>query len=290
MQTIESKPVKHIPMHKRHLGLSVEEVTDVIAVEEPLEIRVGGEPVSITMRTPGADDRLAVGLLYAEGVLSGLEDLGRAYHCGRPGTPEYGNAMEVLPGPGTTLDIDRMDATRRGTLTTSACGVCGRRSIDDLMLRCEKIESSIVMPEWCLLQMVEILAQSQPVFKATGGLHAAAAFDEDGKLMACFEDVGRHNAVDKVFGDLLYRGHLGHSSSAEAPAVLVVSGRASFEIVQKAAVARVPIVTSVSAVSSLAVSLAESAGVTLVGFARTNRLNVYTSRNRITTDQKSGKE
>ena len=264
-------------------GARAGESEDSIAIEEPLEIRVAGDPLAITMRTPGEDAKLAVGFLLAEGVVDSIDDVGRVFHCGRPGTEGYGNAIDVLPAPGVSLDLERVTATRRGTLTTSACGVCGRQSVDDLVERCRSMPSGPVVSLDLLLGIMDRLRKSQPTFAETGGVHAAAIFSAEGELLACHEDVGRHNAVDKAVGALLYDGLLSPTadSGGPQPAILCASGRSSFEIVQKAAVARIPIVTSVSAASSLAVDLAADIGVTLAGFVRDRGFNIYAHQERI---------
>jgi len=242
---------------------------DEVAVEEPLEIRVAGEALAVTMRTPGADRELAVGFLFAEGVIAGSGDVGSVSHCGRPGTPAYGNAIDVVPGPGVSLAVERVSASRRGTLTTSACGVCGRTSIEDIVARCVRVPAGAPVPAAVVAEAVERLRERQPTFDRTGGLHAAVVFTGAGEVLAAFEDVGRHNAVDKAVGSLVLSGGLGRA------ALLVVSGRASFEIVQKAAVARVRAVASISAPSSLAVDLAEATGIALAGFVRSGQLTIY---------------
>jgi FdhD protein len=257
-----------------------ESSTDAIAVEEPLEIRVSGDTLAMTMRTPGDDDKLAVGFLFAEGIIESLEDIGRVFHCGRPGTEEYGNIIEVTSAPGRSLDIDRMNSSRRGTLTTSACGVCGRQSIQDLLDRCQTVNPGPNVSIELLLKLVNQLRNRQPTFEETGGVHAAAAYVLSGDLISCYEDVGRHNAVDKVIGSLIYDKTVAGSDS-DRPAVLCVSGRASFEIVQKAAMARIPIVASVSAASSLAIDLAQKLQITLVGFVRGEGFNIYSHPERV---------
>jgi FdhD protein len=249
---------------------------DLIAVEEPLEIRVASEPVSITMRTPGEDAKLALGFLYAEGIVRSLADVGTVSHCGRPGDEGYGNAIEVTPASGAKLPLERADAARRGTLTTAACGVCGRRQIDDLLARVPTIAIEARVSAALVASGPVRLREQQRNFSDTGGVHAAIALAADGKMLAAHEDVGRHNAVDKVVGELLLTNRLG------VAALLMVSGRSSFEIVQKAAMARIPIVASVSASSSLAIDLAQKAGITLVGFARGEGFNVYTHPERLT--------
>jgi FdhD protein len=253
---------------------------DAVAVEEPLEIRVDGETVAVTMRTPGADGDLALGFLFAEGIITGALDVGSVAHCGRPGEEGHGNVVDVHSAGGHRIDVDRVLEGRRWTTTSSACGVCGRRSIEGLLDRCAPVPGGGTVAAAEVLADMARLAALQPVFSRTGGLHAAAAFGEGGLLLASAEDVGRHNAVDKVVGALLRGGPGGRPPEVR---VLAVSGRTSFEIVQKAAAARVPVVAGVSAPSSLAVDLARSAGVTLVGFARGDRLNVYSHAARITT-------
>jgi len=252
------------------------EALDAVVVEEPLEIRVDGETIGVTMRTPGDDARLALGFLFAEGIISSLGDVGTVSHCGKPGHDGYGNVIEIRSAPGTRLDADRILEGRRFVPTSSACGVCGRQTVDDLIARCGVVEGGAVLGTELVLGAVERMRGAQARFDATGGLHAAAAFDAAGRIVCCHEDVGRHNAVDKVVGELLRFGLVGAERQEEPPALLVVSGRAGFEIVQKAAVAKIPIVVSVSAATSLAIDLAEKAGLTLVGFARQGSLNVYT--------------
>lgn len=249
---------------------------DEVAIEEPLEIRVADEALAVTMRTPGDDRALAAGFLYAEGVISSRTDVGSIAHCGEPGEEGFGNVLNVTPGPGVLLDVARITASRRGTLTTAACGVCGRRSVEDLLARCEPLATGPTLTTALLLDGVGRLQQAQRLFTRTGATHAAAAFDAEGGLLTCAEDVGRHNAVDKVFGRLLLGGEL-----APAPALLVVSGRTSFEIVQKAAVARVGCVVGVSGTTSLAADLAERLGITLAGFARGDELALYAHRSRV---------
>jgi FdhD protein len=262
---------------------------DTIAVEEPLEIRVSGDAVATTMRTPGNDRQLAVGFLFSEGIVRSVEDVGSLFHCGRPGEEGYGNALEVTPAPGVVLEVERVDTARRGTLTTAACGVCGRRSVEDLLATCAPVPPGPLLSAAVVARAAERLREVQRNFARTGGVHAAVALDEAGEVLAAFEDVGRHNAVDKVVGALVLEGTVraARAPSAPAPArpprLLVVSGRASFEIIQKAAMARIPVVASVSAASSLAIDLAQRAGVTLATFVRGGRFNVYTHAERLST-------
>jgi FdhD protein len=270
---------------------------DSVAVEEPLEIRITGDEVAVTMRTPGDDVDLVLGFLYAEGIISSAADIGSIAHCGRPGQEGYGNVVEVTPAPGTALAYERVQAARRGTLTTSACGVCGRRTVEDLMASCERLADGPSLPPERVALAVEGLCEAQGVFARTGGTHGSAAYDACGRRLLAREDVGRHNAVDKVVGALLRQGRVGKGISARgdhalcrvekegpgevAPALLVVSGRASFEMVQKAVRARIPIVASVSAPTTLAVDLALDANLTLAGFVRGPKLNVYAHPERL---------
>jgi len=251
---------------------------DVLAIEEPLEIRVAGESMAVTMRTPGADRELALGFLYSENIIDKIEDVGRVGHCGRPGFPDFGNVIDVLPAPGKILNPDHIRAGRRGTLTSSACGICGRERIDDLLQRCQPLVADVVISTDLIFECQTQMRASQKIFAQTGGVHAAAAFALSGDMFVCFEDVGRHNAVDKVVGSLLEKYELQEKTEI---VMLAVSSRASFEIVQKAVMARIPVVIAVSAASSLAVELAHAMGITLIGFARDNRMVIYTGFERI---------
>jgi len=244
---------------------------DEVVVEEPLEIRAAGETLAVTMRTPGHDRELAVGFLYAEGVISSRDDVSRVAHCGRPDQEGFGNTIDVAPGPGAEFDIERVSLTRRGTLTTAACGVCGRRSVQDVIDRCERLPDGPAVAAADVAAAMANLRSMQPNFSRTGGIHAAAALDARLQPVAAFEDIGRHNAIDKVVGALVLAGKVPGNDAV----VLLVSGRASFEVVQKAAAARIPIVASVSAASSLAIDLARATGVTLCGFVRNGAMTVY---------------
>lgn len=244
---------------------------DSLAVEEPLEMRLAGDTIATTMRTPGHDHLLAKGFFFSEGFIKNPSQVGRVFHCGRSGTPEYGNVIEVLPAPGQLFDFEGKRTAKRGTLISSACGVCGRTQIDDLIERCHSFDDFLDVSTDQVKHHLGALSQHQSLFHQTGGVHAVAAFEKGGGLIGCFEDVGRHNATDKVVGRIFEEGLIGQAS------VLVVSGRISFEIIQKAAVARIPVVIGISAPTSLAVELAQALKMTLVGFARDNRWNLYTS-------------
>ncbi|MDC0712150.1 formate dehydrogenase accessory sulfurtransferase FdhD [Stigmatella sp. ncwal1] len=287
---IDNKGVAQRKVMRFSSGKATPSELDSVAVEEPLEIRVSGDTVAITMRTPGQDRELAAGFLFSEGIIRSADDLGGLAHCGHPGEEGWGNIIEVTPAPGLVLDIEKVSAARRGTLTTSACGVCGRRSVEDLMAVCTPVPAGATLSPKLVARATDRLKEVQLNFARTGGMHAAAALDAKGEMLAAAEDVGRHNAVDKVVGDMVLEGvirsaraptSLLNPSSKYQPWVLVVSGRASFEIVQKAAMAKIPVVASVSAASSLAVDLAERSGITLATFVRNGRFNVYTHPERL---------
>jgi FdhD protein len=258
---------------------------DEVAREEPLEIRLNDEVVAVIMRTPGDDERLALGFLLAEGIVSTADDLASLAHCGRVGTEGFGNVINAVPAPGSRIEWDPALVPRRATVTSSACGVCGRLSIEDLLAASPPLERGGRLDPRLIASAVEGLQRRQPLFGRTGGTHGAAAHDRDGAALAVHEDVGRHNAVDKVVGALAIARRAGDRREA---AMLVVSGRAGFEIVQKAVRARIPVVASVSAPTSLSVDLAERAGITLVGFARQGRMNVYAHAERVEPDPTAG--
>ena len=250
---------------------------DFAAVEEPLEIRLQGSPFIVTMRTPGADLELAAGFLLSERIILDADDLGTIRHCTDVHAGAEGNVLDVtLVGPARDRADIALEA-RRPVTTTSACGVCGRRSIDDLVCNIPRITADWLMSAATVATLPESLRGAQAVFDETGGLHAAGLFDREGALVGVAEDVGRHNAVDKVIGAQLLAEHFPLSDRA-----LLVSGRTSFEIVQKATVAGIPILGAVSAPSSLAIELARTGNVTLLGFVRGQTFNIYTGEHRIT--------
>jgi FdhD protein len=248
---------------------------DTVAIEEPLDIRVDDDTLAITMRTPGHDRELVLGFLVSEGIIRTRDDVSALANCGRPGDPGYANTIAVTLGPGA--QVPASERVRRGTLTSSACGVCGRKTIDDLLDRIPKRGRDSSLPAKVIVDSVAALRQRQPLFDRTGGVHAASLLDFEGHALATFEDVGRHNAVDKVIGSQLLAGTLGASQR-----LLVVSGRSSFEIVQKALSAGIDAVASVSAPSSLAVDLANEGGLILAGFVRGERLVIYSAPSRVT--------
>ena len=250
---------------------------DTLAVEEPLEIRVGGTSVSVTMRTPGDDFDLALGYLLTEGVLAKAADVRQLMHCldeDESGSPTY-NVVDVTLSPDAPLDLGR---SARSGYTSSACGVCGKTSIESITTTSPYAvaDDAVVLSPEVMGALPERLRERQGVFDRTGGLDAAGLFTPAGEPRVVREDVGRHNAVDKVVGWAGREGLLPLSGH-----VLVVSGRASFELVQKAVMAGIPALVAVSAPSSLAVALAREAGLTLVGFARPPRMTVYAGQHRL---------
>jgi len=248
---------------------------DSLVGEEPLEIRVGGEPLSVTMRTPGNDLELAAGFLFTEGLIQRREQIFSLAAAEAGIEPsERGNVVEALLDPEISLELER---TRRNFFSSSSCGICGKASIDAVRLRTLRPpDADFRVSATVLYALPDILRVSQAIFGRTGGLHAAALFSAGGEMMVAREDVGRHNAVDKIVGWALLNAKLPLTGC-----VLLVSGRASFELVQKAVLAGIPLLAAVSAPSSLAAELAEEAGLTLIGFLRGPSMNVYTGAHRV---------
>jgi FdhD protein len=247
---------------------------DAVAREEPLEIQIGGTPLAVVMRTPGHDADLALGFLSSERVISSIEDVLSVRHCREARSPEAAdNVVRVALAEGIGVD---WEALRRNLYASSSCGVCGKATIENAIACAPPLEDRTRFDAALFEALPARLSAAQPGFAQTGGLHAAALFDARGTMIAAREDVGRHNAVDKVLGFCLREKRwplAGH--------VLLVSGRISFEIVQKALAARVPLVAGVSAPTSLAIELAERAGLSLIGFLRGSAFNVYGERSRI---------
>ena len=251
-------------------------VTDAAAIEEPLEIRLGGQPFVVIMRTPGADRDLAAGFLCSEQIVAGGSDIATMRYCNDADGRDVHNILNVWLMGEAAARAQRALLGRRHVTANSACGVCGRRSIQDLLEGARTVSTRHPVSRAVVESMPDALRRAQHTFDRTGGLHAAGLFDLTGRLLRVAEDVGRHNAVDKVIGASLLAGDKTLDS-----AVLFVSGRTSFEIVQKAVVAGIPVVASISAPSSLAIELARDAGVTLAGFVRGHSFNIYTHRERI---------
>jgi FdhD protein len=276
-------PPERRPTTRRHvvrcLSNAPSSESDEIAVEEPLEIRIAGDPLATLMRTPGEDHFLTAGFLYSEGIITSLSDLGKIAHCGRPSDAGFGNLVDVSPGPGVALAPELSTSAERRGVVSSACGVCGRQSIDDLLARTAPLPDGPLMPAAIVRESQRQLAAEQAAFSRTGAMHAALATEATGRAIASSEDVGRHNAVDKVIGKLLFSGAL--SPTSQQASVLAVSGRSCFEIIQKAALARIVLVISVGAPTSLAIDLAQALNVTLIGFARGETFNIYSAASRI---------
>jgi FdhD protein len=251
-------------------GNELETRHDVLAAEEPLEIRVRNRPLAVTMRTPGHDDELAAGFLLSEGLVRSRDDMVNIAPCSRN---EHGNAINVRPGPLVSIDFEKLT---RHVFMTSSCGVCGKASIESVRTRVPPLAPGPRIDPRVLCVLPDRMRAAQSAFAETGGLHAAAVFDALGEMLVLREDVGRHNAVDKAVGRLLLDGQTPLSQH-----ILLVSGRASFEIMQKAAMAGIVVVAAVSAPSSLAARFAEEMGQTLVGFLRPPRFNVYARPDRI---------
>lgn len=248
-------------------------MSDLLAREEPLEIRVGGRSVAVTMRTPGHDAELTVGFLVTEGLIQERSDLLGVVPCRHRDASSPGNRMNVLLAPHVALDFSQLT---RHVFASSSCGLCGKSSIEAIQQTFPPIATQFVVSAKVVAALPDRMRAAQHAFEMTGGLHAAALFDFRGRLVTLHEDVGRHNAVDKVVG-----WALGESLVPLDHAILCVSGRLSFEIVQKAVVAGFPVVVAVSAPSSLAVDLAERFRLTLCGFTRERRFNVYSHPARV---------
>ena len=247
-----------------------EQVEDDVVIEEPLEIRVNGDSLSVTMRTPGDDFDLAVGLLRTEGIIRTREEIGTIAYCPDEDQPELKNIVNVV-----LVDGRRKIESTRSLWSNSSCGLCGKATLEAIHQLCEPIASSIIVSSDLLFSLPLRLRQAQANFERTGGIHAVGLFDPQGSLLVLREDIGRHNAVDKVLGAAL----LGGLSLSDT--IMMVSGRLGFEIAQKGLVAGVPVVASISAASSLAIELATEFGMTTIGFLRGRSMNVYSHPERI---------
>ena len=267
MSTLQAvEPSVEVEVIRVH-GANSEPDRDRVVVEEPMEIRLAGVPLAVLMRTPGQEADLILGFCLTEGiVLSPSEVVGVS-------SDGDGDRFRVDLAPGVTIDPEQF---RRNAYTTSSCGVCGKASIDAVMVAARPLPKGPVLDLDLLRSLPDRLVKAQPTFASTGGLHGAAIFSSEGKLLSAAEDVGRHNATDKAIG------HLARRLWPLGETILMVSGRVSFEITQKAAVAGIPVVAGVSAASSLAVELARDLGMTLAGFVRDERLVIYSGANRFT--------
>lgn len=250
------------------------ESSDQVAHEEPLAIQVHGASLAVLMRTPGHDAELVTGFLLTEGIVAGMDEVDSVRHGDQAPHPERAdNLVRVRLRPARRLDLE---ALRRNLFATSSCGMCGKASLEQALASAPPLDDPTRVQATWLPALPHHLRRAQPLFDATGGLHAAALFEAGGRLCVVREDVGRHNAVDKVVGWAAREGRL-----PLADHLLLVSGRISYEIVQKALAARCPLVAAVSAPSSLAVALAEASGIGLVGFLREGSFNVYGARERV---------
>jgi FdhD protein len=253
-----------------------ERTVDAAAIEEPLQVRVDREAFAVLMRTPGDDRHLTAGFLLSERVVSRAADIAAIEPCVDPSHPDRSNVIDVMLAAGARIAAEDRLAERRKVVANASCGLCGRVTVESLQIEAPYVDASLTLPRERAATLPSRLRLRQAAFEETGGLHAAGIFSSDGACDAIAEDIGRHNAVDKVVGRLLLDGRLPRPDR-----VLVVSGRASFEIVQKAFLAGLPVIAAVSAPSSLAIDLAESAGITLLGFVRDGGFNVYSHGHRI---------
>jgi FdhD protein len=273
---VRAKPrnLRTVPTSVARLGRQTrEEREDRLAIEEPLEIRLAGRSISVVMRTPGEDPELAAGLLFTEGILAHRREVEKIEHCRDPETPGRCNVIDVIPR--APVDLSER-GWQRNFVSSSSCGLCGKLTIESVHRHAPAVDDGLCVPARILLSLPGQLRSGQAGFDETGGLHAAGLFDHEGRLLCLREDIGRHNAVDKIIGAALLNDELPLSGR-----ILMVSGRTSFEIVQKALMARIPFVAAVSAASSLAVELAESSRMGLVGFLRGEGMNAYAGAERI---------
>lgn len=270
------EPVRAIDV-TRVTGAGVVRTCDVTAAEEPLDIRLHGRSFAVIMRTPGRDRELAAGFLLSERIVRSGDEIGAVEHCRHPDNRKAHHVVDVFLRGRAGADVHALFEHRREVIANSACGVCGRSTIDELRAELEPIGLGDEVDAAIIRALPARLRERQTIFDETGALHGAAVCARDGSIIESAEDVGRHNAVDKTIGALL----LSDRFASAAEAVLMVSGRVSFEIVQKAWTARIPIVAAVSAPTSLAIELAREAGITLIGFVRGPGLNIYSHEARI---------
>ena len=263
---------RQITIRKLSANQPITVAPDKVALEEPLEIRIRGKAIATTMRTPGNDIDLAAGFISTEGIIKKRSDILEIAHCTDDKTTDDRNIINVYLHPDISIDYEKMD---RQSYTNSSCGICGKKSIESLQSLFPSIESDISISIEKLNRFPEKLKNAQDTFKQTGGLHAAALFDKYGSIVYSSEDVGRHNAVDKVIGYSMLR-EIDLSST-----VLMVSGRVSYEIIQKSLAGKIPIVAAISAPTSLAIEFANENNQTLIGFMRNNKMNIYTGHERV---------
>lgn len=253
----------------RYVGKRTEKVSDLVAVEEPLQITVDGAPIAVVMRTVADDKDLVLGFLITEGIIKSVNDVSRI------DLEQKKNHALVFLGDDVVVDVASL---QRNIYSASSCGICGKASIEEVFLKAELIDSEVEIAAEILLSAPDVLRDAQQTFDSTGGLHAAGLFSESGELLILKEDVGRHNAIDKVIGSALKNKGLNIDLNR---CFLQVSGRVSFEVVQKALMAGIPIVSAISAPTSLAITFAEDSRMTLIGFMRGERMNVYAGSQRL---------
>lgn len=278
MTEADSAPTQPVELRRVTVGAGAESRADIVAREEPLEIRVEGRSVAVVMRTPGHDEELAAGFLVTEGVISHPRDILEISQCPSTGN-HHGNVIDVLLG-GAVVDWDSLT---RHVFSASSCGLCGKTSIDSVFQRFPPTTADFQVGSDLVAALPDRLRAAQEAFELTGGLHASALFDLEGRLLVLREDVGRHNALDKVLGHALMHGLLPLDRH-----LLLVSGRVSFEIIQKALAGGLAFIAAISAPSSLAVDFAREADQTLVGFLRGGTMNVYSGARRLRDAAKEG--
>jgi FdhD protein len=268
------RPTRFVPVMRVDRA-GVRATADMAAAEEPLDVRLHGQSFAVIMRTPGEDRALAAGFLLSERIIRSADDIGAIEHCRHPDETKAHHVVDVFLRGGAAERVPKMLEGRRQMIANSSCGVCGRATIDELRRDIAPLDAVWSVGVDVIRRLPERLRATQSTFEETGGLHGAAVFAIDGTLLGSAEDVGRHNAVDKVIGSFLL------ADSPLPAGLLMVSGRVSFEIVQKAWLAGIPVVAAISAPTSLAVELAQEAGLTLLGFVRGDSLNIYTHPARI---------
>ncbi len=254
----------------RYQGDAASVLQDDVVVEEPLEIRVNAQSIGVTMRTPGDDFDLAIGLLRTEGIIHRIDEVGTIAYCADEHDPALRNIVNV-----TLVDAEKSIRSSRLSWASSSCGLCGEASLESVRRSVLPIQCSMTIARDVLSTLPQRMQEKQRNFKRTGGIHAAALFDRSGKLILIREDLGRHNAVDKILGAAM------RSATGTMELIMMVSGRLGFEIVQKGAMAGIPVIASVSAPSSLAVALAQQLQITAVGFVRNDAMNIYSHPERI---------
>jgi FdhD protein len=273
--TLSLDPTRRVRVIRVNDGAS-NRVEDVAAAEEPLDVRLHGTSFAIVMRTPGRDRELAAGFLLSERIIRSADDIGAVEHCRHPDQKAAHHVVDVFLRGGAAGRVAAHLERRRAVLSNASCGICGRTSIEDLRVDLDPLPAGSAVPAHVIHGLPGSLRAQQRTFDETGGLHAAALFAFDGTLVIAAEDVGRHNAVDKLTGAMVLDEKLPLSDT-----ILMVSGRVSFEIVQKAWIAGIPVVAAISAPTSLAIELADEAGITLLGFVRGPAFNVYSHAARV---------